>query len=336
MVVTLYTFILLQQGKFKVAEYGYVVFFLILAYLGMRPISRVFGDMRTYANYFEDYVAGAPVDVDKDILFHWFMYVCSQLMDVRYFFLVCAILYITPLYFASKKWFREYWFYSFLMLAGSFSFWAYGTNGIRNGIATSLFLLALSRDKRINQFLWMGLAIAFHKTMLLPAAGWVISSYVNRPRLFFYLWLVSIPLSIALPGFWQGLFAGFVDDGRAAYFTDTQYAEEFSEVGFRWDFLLYSCMGVFAGWYYLFKEKVQDETYIRLFNTFLFANAFWILVIRAAFSNRFAYLSWFMMAIIIAYPFLRIRFLENQGVKFSLIMLGYFLFTYIMNIFVYR
>ena len=38
---------------------------------------------------------------------------------------------------------------------------------------------------------------------------------------------------------------------------------------------------------------------------YLTANAFWILVIRSSFSNRFAYLSWFLMAIIIFYPFFK-------------------------------
>lgn len=336
MVVTLYTFISLQQSKFKVPDYGHLILILILIYMGMRPISgHFFGDMRTYANYFAEYQAGAPVTSEKDVLFHWFMRISSQVVDVHTFFLICSVLYIYPLYFACKKWFRDYWFLGFLMLAGSFSFWVYGTNGIRNGIATSVFLFAASRERKVNQYLWMALAIGVHKSLLLPALGWFLTNYQNRPRLYFYFWLLTIPLSLAMPGFWQSLFSNLVEDERAEYFSDTQFAEQFSEVGFRWDFLLYSCMGVIAGWYYIFKEKVQDELYLRLFNTFLFANGFWILVIQASFSNRFAYLSWFMMAIIIAYPFLRIRFLENQGVKFGLIMFGYFLFTYIMNILVY-
>jgi len=221
------------------------------------------------------------------------------------------------------------------MVIGSFSFWAYGTNGVRNGIATSFFLFATSRNKRFYQYIWIALSIAFHKTLVLPAVGWILTSFVNRPKLYYYFWFATIPLSLALPGFWENFFGGLVEDDRATYFTDTRYDDQFSKVGFRWDFLLYSFLGVGAGWYYLFKEKIKDETYARLFNTFLFANAFWVLVIRASFSNRFAYLSWFMMAIIIVYPLLKFQLFPNQGVKFSLVLLSYYLFTYVMIIFIY-
>ena len=38
-------------------------------------------------------------------------------------------------------------------------------------------------------------------------------------------------------------------------------------VGFRWDFLVYSASGVFAGWYYIFKQKYQDKLYLCLLYT---------------------------------------------------------------------
>ena len=71
---------------------------------------------------------------------------------------------------------------------------------------------------------------------------------------------------------------------------------------------------------------------LRLFNIYLFANAFWILVIRANFSNRFAFLSWFLLALVICYPWLKFYFEKNQHRKLGMIMLAYFGFTYLMNI----
>src|SRR5690606_6899205 len=137
-------------------------------------------------------------------------------------------LYIFPLYFVTKRWFKQYWFYAFLMLIGSFSFWAYGTNGIRNGIATSLFLLAISREKKLFQILWLVVAIGVHKTMMLPGLGFVLTWFYNKPKTYFYFWLVVIPLSLAMPGFWESFFGSIVEDDRAVYFTDDTYAEQFS------------------------------------------------------------------------------------------------------------
>lgn len=336
LIITLYIFFRLQNEGLKKSNLGTPLLIFTIFFMGFRPVSGVyFGDMETYNRFFEHYHSGGAILVSEDLLFHSFMKICSQVMDNNTFFLICAILYTVPLYVVSKKWFKQYWFYPFLMLLGSFSFWAYGTNGIRNGIASSFFLLAISRENKVFQILIFLLAISFHKTMLLPVLGWVIAWFYNVPKAYFYFWLASIPLSLALPGFWQSLFASMVEDDRSVYFTDNTYAEQFRRTGFRWDFLLYSAMGVYAGWYYIFKKGLNDKTYLQLFNTFLFANAFWILVIRASFSNRFAYLSWFMMALVIIYPWLKYYFEEKQAKKLGVVILSYYVFTYFMNVFVY-
>ena len=166
--------------------------------------------------------------------------------------------------------------------------------------------------------------------MLLPALGFIITWFYNRPKVFLYFWFISIILSLAFPGFWENLFAGIIEDDRASYLTAEADKSVFSRIGFRWDFLLYSATGVFAGFYYLFRKKFNDKVYFRLFNTYLFANAFWILVIRANFSNRFAYLSWFMLALVIIYPWLKNYFVKAQERKLAWIILSYFMFTYLL------
>ncbi|MBA4135207.1 MAG: hypothetical protein C0525_10825, partial [Flavobacterium sp.] len=114
---------------------------------------------------------------------------------------------------------------------------------------------------------------------------------------------------------------------------DEEILEEFSAVGFRWDFLLYSISGVFTGLYFIFKKEFEDEFYKRLINLYLMTNAFWILVIRANFSNRFAYLSWFLLGVVIIYPFLKRVFFKEQHQIIGKIILAYFLFTYVLMIF---
>ncbi|HMQ45454.1 MAG TPA: EpsG family protein, partial [Mariniflexile sp.] len=65
--------------------------------------------------------------------------------------------------------------------------------------------------------------------------------------------------------------------------------------------------------------------------TYLICNGFWILVIKANYSNRFAYLSWFMMALVIVYPFLKQTFFKYQYIILGNVILLYFGFTYFMS-----
>jgi hypothetical protein len=319
-------------------NWGNVLALLIILYIGLRPISgRYFGDMRTYAGIFERYAAGEAVRTGKDVYFEHFMKWCSSVMSVETFFFICALLYVLPLYFAAKKLFAEYWFYAFMMLVVSMSFWAYGTNGIRNGIGTSLFILAISfPDKKIRIAIFL-LALLFHQSILIPILAYLLALFHKKPKHFLIFWFLSIPLSAVLGGFWESFFLDFgfgETDRLLGYLGDEEndFQEQFSSVGFRWDFVLYSATGVFAGWYYIFKKKFEDPFYATLYSTYLIANSFWILIIRATFSNRFSYLSWFMLGIIIIYPLLINKFFPKQHLVVVRILLIYFLFTYFINL----
>lgn len=314
----------------RIIGWTYLVF--ILFFMGLRPISgRYFIDMGTYNQIFEHYARGGEIISTKDIVFNIFTKLCSQIMSAKFYFLICAGLYIIPLFIVCKTWFKDYWFYGFMFLVTAFSFWAYGTNGIRNGIAGSLFLLGVSREKRISQALWILLAIGFHKSMLLPTAAFVFANFYNKPKWVIAFWALCIPLSLVAGSGFENFFGGLgFDEDRLEYLTKGADATQFENTGFRWDFLLYSATAVFAGWYFIVKRKFNDKIYFWLFNTYVISNAFWILVIRANFSNRFAYLSWFMIGLVIIYPLLKQFILPKQYKKIGLIFVLYFSFTFFM------
>ena len=316
------------------------VFFLIvvLLYMGLRPISFRFGDMAVYAEDFMKYKYGMPLRVEKDVLFEVFMQGCSQIMSAGSFFLLCATIYILPLYFFAKRLFKDYWFYAFFILVISFSFWAYGTNGIRNGIATSLFLFALSRKNKIFIGIWMFLAVSIHTSMIVPTIAYVISLFYKNTKMYIVGWALAIPLSLILGSFWENFFMGLglVEEERViGYLSGSEeYLDQMVEIqtGFRWDFLIYSATGVFAGWYYTVKKGFDDLLYRHIFSVYLIANALWILVIRANFSNRIAYLSWFILGIVIIYPLLKVEMFPRQHRILGGILAVYFMFTYVLNV----
>lgn len=304
--------------------------------MGNRPVSGAyFIDMGNYARSFNYIQNGGVVIINKDYIFNNFMVACTKIMNVRWFFFLCALIYTVPCYLFSKKYAGSYWYFMFFMFIGSFSFWAYGTNGIRNGLGTSMFILALCfYNKKIIMYALMALSFGIHSSSIIPIAAFLTSGVYKNPKSYLYIWLAAIPLSLIGGSFWEGFFGGlgFGDDTRAEdYLTKgNMNNDQFAYTGFRWDFLFYSSFAVFAGWYYIFKKKVTDQFYVHLWGTYIIANAFWILVIRANFSNRFAYLSWFLMAPVIAYPLLRYKLFSNQYRVVGVVIAIYYLFTYLM------
>ena len=327
-----------NEGNLKSKKLlGMIVLVFCIAFIGLRPISgKYFGDMRVYATTFENYALGDAVILEKDIYFHYFMKWSSSVMTVEMFFLICALLYIVPLYIFSRRVFKAFWFYAFFALVLSFSFWSFGVNGIRNGIATSMFLMAISF--RQIQYITIGmlLAIAAHRSALIIIAAWLVTYKIKNPKLALAGWFMAIPLSLALGGFWEAFFLnfGFGEEERLqGYLGDTEDSFQQSEAGsgFRWDFILYSALGVFVGWYFIIKKKFEDNLYTRIYIFYLITNAFWILVIRAAFSNRFAYLSWFILGALIIYPYLKMQFFNKQHAIVARLLFGYFMVTYVLN-----
>ncbi|GGP06593.1 hypothetical protein GCM10010992_27210 [Cloacibacterium rupense] len=343
MVITSYSF--LQSNVKKLEEYdtvkmmgflGNFLLIMVLLYMGTRPVSFVFGDMINYADGFQKLQINPNVEITKDYLFWYFTKLCARIVDEREYFFFIATIYILPNYFFVKKYFKDYWFIPLLMIFGSFSFWTYGTNGLRNGMATSIFIGALCYYDRNKWLMYglMALSYGVHNSLMIPIGAFLASGLYKKPKVYLYIWLAAIPLSLIGGGAWENFFGsiGLGDDRVNSYLTSGVESSEtkFSSTGFRWDFVLYSGFAVVAGYYYIIKRGFQDQFYTHLWGTYMIANAFWILVIRANFSNRFAYLSWFMMAIVIAYPLFKVKFWPEHYKIVGRIFFAYYLFTYYM------
>jgi len=315
---------------------GKFIMFFVILYLGLRPISAWFGDMIIYNIEFQDYVNGAPFDFKKDFLFESMKYFFAKYLNAESFFFTCAFFYVFLLYLAAKKLFKDYWFYAFIMFVVAFTFWAYGSNGIRNGLATSVFIFAISRDKKASIILLLFATYFIHKGMLIPILAFIMTDFYSKSKSYIYFWILTIPLSLIMGGFFESFFLGlgFGEEKLNTYLGSFNQSSEGVELvsGFRWDFLLYSASGVFAGWYFIIKKGFQDDLYQKIFNTYLIANGIWILIIRANYSNRFAFLSWFLLGLVIIYPLLKNKIFEKQHNIIVRIVFIFFSFCYLMNV----
>ena len=315
---------------------GVVVFIFIV---GFRPVSPFFGDTINYANTYESFKYATTFNGGADVLFYRLMYECSKVMDVSFFFLIIEILYVVPLYLACRRLAKTNSDLMLLFVFSAFSFFTYSVNGLRNGVACSIVLLAMTfiqgkmSDKILCAFLCL-IAYNFHHSAALPIVCMFPALFIKDRRVMFSFWFFSIILSLLAGGAISSFFAGLGFDDRLDQYLlmSEEEAESYaSSVGFRWDFLLYSFMPILLGMYVILKKKVYDRTYLLLLGTYIYANSFWIMVIRSGFSNRFAYLSWFLYPIVLAYPLLKLPIWKHtQGQNTAIIMLGHLAFTLIM------
>lgn len=319
------------------------VFFIV--FFGFRPISVFFGDTVNYNASYQMMMTygmtevGLPAEMDSDWIFYHFMFLCAQVVDVYYFFAIIMFFYIVMMFVGCRDLDMRHGATLMLFCIGAFSFYGYAVNGIRNGVACSFVIMALAgicRGKRLWPLLFSFIAIGCHKSTALPLTCMFFTYFVRNPKYMYGIWLVSIAVSLVWGDTISNVISLLSFDERL-----TEVALKGDEVtelwgetlnnSFRWDFLLYSSMPVLLGAYTLFVRKIYNNTYLIMLGTYIYANAFWILVIRDVFSNRFAYLSWFLYPLVLAYPLFNLPVFEkNHSQKAAWIFFVHFGFTTIM------
>ena len=312
-------------------------------WIGFRPVSYLFGDT---INYALEYRTLSPWSVQmnwhSEWIWQWLMVGCKRAgLSLEVFFTIVAAGYILSALWAVKRLMPSNPMLGMLFVLGSLMFFAFGVNGLRNGLACHLILLALSfllDGKYLPGYLICLVAFGIHRSTLLPIAAISFGIFVSRDvRYAILFWLACILLSLVAGDAFSNFFGslGF-DDRLSAYTTGRgMNMRQFSRTGFRWDFLLYSAAPVVLAWYVCVKRGIRDNWYEVISTAYCLCNAFWILVIRSAFSNRFAYLSWFLYPIVVAYPLINMPVWEDQDRKVGWILLAYTGFSAFMLLLVW-
>lgn len=304
-----------------------ILLLIMIWRIGCMPIPNMYSDRDLYA---EDFMRiqfyGFEFSTDgRDQILGLITLFLSKFCIVDTYFIFLACIYM-GLYFVTCR--RMVGAPVFWLLVGcslSLGFTNYGTNTLRAGLAISFMLIGLSYYKRLWLMLvFIGLGVMTHFSMVIPASMIIISRFFDKTKLYFRLWLLSIPVSFVAGGFFQVLFTSFSGDTRTAYLTTLN---DYYNIGFRIDFIIYSLIPLLVGYYYIYKRNYKSQFYSNLYNAYILTNIFWILVIKANFSDRFAYLSWFMIPFILLYPILKEPTVVKKPARWlSLVILGETLF----------
>lgn len=270
-------------------------------------------------------------DTYKDIGWLWFVKACGMIFGGNYilFFVFVSLIYTFSYFFFGKHNFgKDYLGYFVLFAFGSFAFVAYGVATIRNGIALSLLLLSFSFDRKVwLKLLLASFALLIHKSVILIIAGYFLSLVVKKKKYAYAIWGLCFIFSASnldLTPIFENL--GFIDSRVESYGSTLEAGGENDryEQGFRIDFIIYSLLPILITFLYSKKHKVSN-LYQHLYLTYILVNAAWLLVIRMAYTNRIAYLSWFLIPYLTLYPLIANRERIRKGYHKVLAVMSFFM-----------
>lgn len=316
-----------------------VLFFV--CFIGLRPVSaKYFVDMIDYAQYYSAIYEGEQFRFDvhtNNILFdNLFAWWGSVRLGYTSFFLFIAAIYFGASYLGIRKLFPNHVLVAYLVFLAAFSTFSYSTNGIKAGAASSLFILALGyRDNLKICIPLVLISWGFHHSMIMVVAAFVMTLFIKNPKLYFYMWIFCFVMAAAHVTAFAHFFSGFTTEHGAEYLLGDG-SNDGTKGGFRLDFILYSAVPVVVGWYAIFIKKLElSHCYKNLLNLYLCLNGIWMLCMYANFTNRIAYMSWFLYPIVLIYPLLQEQWGENRYKVFNLALLGHLGFTLFMDIVYY-
>lgn len=316
-----------------------VLFFIFCLYfVGYRQwwIEDVFGDSIRYGKAYLEFSLYKSWDFEtyKEYGFWLLTYLCRWLgLSVEMFFLVCAFLYLFPLFVSSYKLSKQYPHLIILFIVTTMSFYMYAVDGIRNGISTSFLILAFVNYRNtLRFFIYSLIAFSFHYSAVWPFSFFCIAILYPKVKLYLFAWVFSVFCGFMLSGYIKNLLLiiPFLNEKAESYLTGTASLSMFSKVGFRWDFVLYSSLPIWFSSYFYFIKSYRNDFYNKLFSCYLLSNMLWVFINEVPFSNRFAYLSWFMMPLLIVYPMIDMKYFNYRYTSISIVLIGYYLFTIVL------
>ncbi len=317
----------------------FLMIFCILM-IGLRPVNDYwFGDSYVY-NYSYSLIYGgvfsfnpASSNIIWDNLFN---FLAANQIDLSFLFLFADILYFGCAYLACRKMFPKDYSAAYLVFLGAFSTFSFSYNGIKAGVAASIFILALAyRKNLLLSTILVLISWGFHHSMQLPVAAYILALIYKKPKTYFIVWCLCLLIAIFHISFFQNLFASMTDETGTKYLT--QDADNWGgKSGLRLDFILYSAVPIYIAYIAMYKKKILlSSGYTLLLNIYMITNAVWMLCMYAQFTNRIAYLSWFLYPFVLIYPFINENWGKSRYKALTNTIMYQLLFTLFMEYIVY-
>ncbi len=312
-------------------------------FIGFRPESIIFADTISYVEFYHFLYENKVFIFDKEtenlIFDNYLAWVGSQNLGTTFFFVSIAAIYFICTYIACKRMFPRDTLAAYLVFLAAFSTFSYGTNGIKAGAAASIFLLAMSYRENLKICIPLILVSwGFHHSMIMTVVAFVLTLVYKNSKVYFAAWCFCLLIAVFHITFFQQLFADILSesDESGANYLYSSGLDWGGITGFRIDFVIYSSMPILVGYWAVYKKRLQlSKIYTCLLNLYMTLNGTWMLCMYANFTNRIAYLSWFLYPIVLIYPYLNENWGPRRYKDFSMVMLAHLGFTLFMKFIYY-
>ena len=310
----------------------------VAIFIGLRPKASCFIDSNNYIAFY-NFIKGHSFrfnpDAENFLFDNLFTWMAANRFGWHFFFLVIACIYFIGTWIACRKLFPKDVLMAFLVFLAAFSTFSYGTNGIKAGAAASLFLIAVAYyENKWIALLFLFLSLGFHHSMTLPIGAFLLAYFYKNTKAYFIAWGICLLMAALHIFYFQNLLAGMSDERGADYLMSSGQNWG-GKSGFRLDFVIYSAMPVLVGYWAIFRKYIQSRTYEFILSIYLTTNGVWMLCMYANFTNRIAYLSWFLYPFVLIYPFLNEDWGENKYRTFAWVAFLHLSFTLFMSIIYY-
>ena len=302
----------------------------IVIYFASEPIL-IYSDKYAYKNAFENIFNASSAKKSSDSGFT----VMTRFLKITtdsyflYFLFIAAVYVFGYIKFIKHFFIKEFHYIVLIATISSLGFYAYGTNTLRQGLALAIFLLALTyHNDKIKYIAFALVAVLIHKSLIIPAVVfWIIKKY-NPKNNYIYVWLLCLVLTLIVGNSIAAVLGDTLteSDNRLNNYINAEKTAY--KTGFKLNFLLYSIAPIIYG--LKIKSKINNDFYNRILSLYIVVNAIWLLVIRIAFTDRFAYLSWFLIPFIFLYPLSLQKLFKNQNAIIALILVYLITVCYII------
>lgn len=304
--------------------------FIVILFFVNEPILE-YSDKDNYRLGFENVYNLNSSGDSIDLGFYYLSRFVAYFTNSYYFFFFCiAFIYLLGYIKFIKKYINyEYRFIIFLTTISALGFYNYGTNTLRQGMALSLFLLVfVYKENTRKSIIFSIISFLVHKSLIIPIAMYWLLKRFNLQNKVLYFWLICLVATMLFGGS-LGIYLGqflVSQDSRIDSYINGENENYVS--GFKINFLIYSVVPIIFG--LKIKDKINNAFYNEILSLYIAVNAIWLLVIRIAFTDRFAYLSWFLIPFILLYPFSIKKLHRNQNAIIALILMYLVLVHYLI------
>lgn len=314
-----------------------LIIIISILYIGTRPLW-CYTDTALYTTIFKLVQTGIWNQLPgatQEPLWAFIEYLCIDITTASNWLLIIATIYIGGISIATYRWLPHHFFIITIFVINSLSFFGYATNTIRNGMACSIAMIGLSyayntRKNYLTALLLLLASYNIHNSTILISVASIISFFYKRTKIYITIWLICIVLSLIFQGQLKTFVSSIIEIDRLNSYLSIEDSYYYYKQGFRWDFILYSSLPILIGTIVMSKKLPIDDTYTNLLNTYIICNSFWVLINTAAYSDRFAYLSWFLYPILIVYPFCKFRLFKKQGFVLGIMLIANIILRYIL------